>query len=100
MLGEALRELLASPYKPHRSLTQAQSVEAGGVAAKWGANGDALSCSQTPMIEIDDSALEEDEREFLQRWANALQVPVAVLIIRILSAAIEGDQYIEKRPEV
>ena len=52
------------------------------------------------MIEIDDSALEEDEREFLQRWANALQVRVAVLIIRILSAAIEGDQYVEKRPEV
>ena len=31
-----------------------------------------------PIIEIDDSALEEDEREFLQRWANALQVLVAV----------------------
>jgi hypothetical protein len=52
------------------------------------------------MIAVDDSELSEDEREFLQQWANALQVPIAVLIIRILSAAIEGDQYVEKRPEV
>jgi hypothetical protein len=52
------------------------------------------------MIEIDDSALEEHEREFLQQWADALQVPVAVLIVRVLSAIVEGDQYIEKRPEV
>ena len=51
------------------------------------------------MIEIDDSALEEDEREFLQRWANALQVPVAVLIVHIVSATVEGDQYIQLRPE-
>ena len=51
------------------------------------------------MIEVDDSILSEDEREFLERWANALQVPVAVLIIRILSAAIDGDQYIEMRPQ-
>jgi hypothetical protein len=51
------------------------------------------------MIEVDDSALEEYEREFLQRWANALQVPVGVLIVRILAAAIDGDQYIQMRPE-
>ena len=50
------------------------------------------------MIEVDDSALEEDEREFLQRWADALQVPVGVLII-ILAAAIDGDQYIQMRPD-
>lgn len=51
------------------------------------------------MIEVDDSQLTEDERDFLQRWADALRVPVAVLIIRILSAAVEGDQYIQLRPE-
>ena len=50
------------------------------------------------MLEVDDSELGEDEREFLQRWADALQVPVEVLIIRILSAAVDGDQYIQSRP--
>lgn len=51
------------------------------------------------MLEVDDSELTEDEREFLQRWAEALQVPVPVLIVRILSAAVDGDQYIQSRPE-
>ena len=51
------------------------------------------------MIEVDDSKLTQDEREFLQRWANALQVSVEVLIVHILSAAVDGDQYIEMRPE-
>lgn len=75
----------------------AQKVEAGGVAALvGGANGDA---SQFIMLEVDDSELTEDERQFLQRWAEALQVPVSVLIVRILSAAVDGDQYIQSRPE-
>ena len=51
------------------------------------------------MIEVDDSELSDDERDFLQRWAAALQVPVPVLIVRILSACVDGDQYVEKRPE-
>jgi hypothetical protein len=51
------------------------------------------------MIEVDDSELTEDDREFLECWAKALEVPVAVLIARILSAAIDGDQYVEMRPE-
>jgi hypothetical protein len=51
------------------------------------------------MILLDDSELKDDERKFLECWANALQVTVAVLIIRILSATIDGDQYIEMRPE-
>lgn len=51
------------------------------------------------MILLDDSKLEDDEREFLERWANALTVPVDVLIIRILAAIVDGDQYIEMRPE-
>ena len=50
------------------------------------------------MIEVDESQLHEDDREFLERWANALEVPVGVLVLRILEAAIDGDQYIKKRP--
>ena len=50
------------------------------------------------MIEVDDTELEEDDREFLKRWAEALKVPLGVLILRIVEAAIEGDQYIKGRP--
>lgn len=50
------------------------------------------------MIEVDDSELTAEDHEFLQEWAAALQVTVAVLAGRILAAAIEGDQYVEKRP--
>ncbi len=50
------------------------------------------------MIEVDDSELDEDDRDFLQRWAEALKVPVGLLIIRIVEAAIDGDQYIKGRP--
>ena len=50
------------------------------------------------MIEVDDAELHEDDREFLERWANALEVPIGVLILRIVEAAIDGDQYIAKRP--
>jgi hypothetical protein len=51
------------------------------------------------MIAVDDSELDEDDREFLERWAKALEVTVAVLILRIVQATIDGDQYIEGRPE-
>lgn len=50
------------------------------------------------MIEVDDSELSEGDREFLQRWAEALQVPLGVLVLRIVEAAIDGDQYIKGRP--
>ena len=50
------------------------------------------------MIEVDDSQLEDDYREFLQRWADALEVPVGELVLRIVEAAIDGDQYIAGRP--
>ena len=50
------------------------------------------------MMEIDDSDLTAEDHEFLKRWSEALDVSVAVLIGRILVAAIEGDQYVEKRP--
>ena len=42
------------------------------------------------MLVVDDSELGEDEREFLQRWAEALQVPVPVLVVRILSGVRGG----------
>lgn len=50
------------------------------------------------MIEVDDSLLEEDYREFLVRWAEALQVPLGVLVLRIVEAAIDRDQYVKGRP--
>ena len=36
--------------------------------------------------------------EFLARWAEALQVSLGVLVLRIVEAAIDGDQYVEMRP--
>ena len=50
------------------------------------------------MIEVDESELEEDDRAFLKQWAKALKVPLGVLVLRILEAAIDGDQYIKMRP--
>lgn len=50
------------------------------------------------MIEVDDSELSEDDREFLIRWAEALKVDLEVLVLRIVEAAIDGDQYIKGRP--
>lgn len=50
------------------------------------------------MIEVDDAELHENDREFLERWAKALEVPIGVLVLRILEAAIDGDQYIAMRP--
>lgn len=52
------------------------------------------------MIEVDDSELDDDDCEFLERWAKALVVSIAVLIRRIVQVAIDGDQYIAGRPEV
>ena len=54
-----------------------------------------LSCA---MIEVDDSEIPEDDRLFLERWAEALGVPLGVLVMRILEAAIDSEQYIKMRP--
>ena len=54
---------------------------------------------ESHMIVVDDSELDDDDREFLERWANALGVTVAVLIMRIVQATIDGDQYLANRPE-
>jgi hypothetical protein len=50
------------------------------------------------MIVIEDSEFSEDDHEFMNRWAEALQVPVSTLIVRIVEATLDGDQYIAKRP--
>jgi hypothetical protein len=50
------------------------------------------------MILLDDSELPEDDCEFLACWAEALQVPLGVLVLRIVEAAVDGDQYVEMRP--
>jgi hypothetical protein len=72
----------------------AQPYEAGAVDLV-GRVGSALNHD---MIEVDDSELPEDDREFLERWAEVLQVPPGVLVLRIVEAAIDGDQYIAMRP--
>ena len=58
-----------------------------------------VSFATRTMIAVDVSELNEDDREFLDQWAKALGVTVAVLILRIVQATIDGDQYIEHRPE-
>ena len=50
------------------------------------------------MIQVDDSQLTQDDHAFLNQWAGALAVPVNELALRILSATIDGDPYVEQRP--
>ena len=50
------------------------------------------------MIEVDDSKLTEDHREFVERWAKILDVTVPELLGQILLAGIEGEVYCEKVP--
>ena len=50
------------------------------------------------MIEVDDSKLTDDHRDFVERWAKVLDISVAELLGRILLAGIEGEVYIEKAP--
>lgn len=51
------------------------------------------------MLAVDESELTQEQIEFLQEWANALNVPVEVLLGRIVVAAIDGYLYIEKIPD-
>ena len=50
------------------------------------------------MIEVDDSELTDDHKDFVERWAAVLEVPVPVLLGRILVFGIEGEIYCEKVP--
>lgn len=50
------------------------------------------------MIQVDDSKLTPDHRDFLERWAKVLEVSVPELLGRILMAGVEGEVYCEKVP--
>lgn len=57
---------------------------------------------ETPyaIIKLTANDLERRDWLFLQEWANNLNVTVAVLLQRILVAAIIGQLYVEKIPEI
>ena len=50
------------------------------------------------MIEVDDSKLTPDHKDFVERWAKDLGVSVPELLGRILLVGIEGEVYSEKCP--
>jgi len=50
------------------------------------------------MIEVDDSKLTADHRNYVERWAAILGISVAELLGRILLAGIEGEVYVEQSP--
>jgi hypothetical protein len=52
------------------------------------------------IIKLTPNDLERNDWLFLQQWANNLNVTVAVLLQRILVAAIIGQLYVEKMPEI
>jgi hypothetical protein len=57
---------------------------------------------ETPyaIIKLTPNDLERRDWLFLQEWANNLDVSVGVLLHRILVAAIIGQLYAEKIPEI
>ena len=57
---------------------------------------------ETPyaIIKLTPNDLEARDWVFLQEWANNLDVSVGVLLHRILVAAIIGQLYVEKIPEI
>jgi hypothetical protein len=57
---------------------------------------------ETPyaVINLTPNDLERKDWVYLQQWANNLDVSVGVLLHRILVAAIIGQLYVEKIPEI
>ena len=57
---------------------------------------------ETPysIIKLTPNDLEAKDWVFLQEWANNLNVTVGVLLKRILVAAIIGQLYVERIPEL
>jgi hypothetical protein len=57
---------------------------------------------ETPfaIINLTPNDLERRDWLFLQEWANNLNVTITVLLQRILVAAIIGQLYVEKIPEI
>jgi hypothetical protein len=51
------------------------------------------------MMEVDDSQFANDEQEFLTEWTLRLDVPLGVLITRIVQATIDADRYVSQRPD-
>jgi hypothetical protein len=43
------------------------------------------------VLEVDDSEFTPDHMEFLEEWAESLNVSVAVLLARIVIATSEGE---------
>ena len=52
------------------------------------------------MLQVDETDFTPDHYDFLHEWADALGVTVEVLLARIVLAASEGDQYVEKVPDL
>jgi hypothetical protein len=57
---------------------------------------------ETPyaIIKLTPNDLEGKDWAYLQEWASTLEVSVQVLLHRILVAAIIGQLYVEKIPEI
>ena len=57
---------------------------------------------ETPyaVVTLTPNDLERRDWQFLQEWANNLEVTLQVLLHRILVAAIIGQLYVEKIPEL
>ena len=57
---------------------------------------------ETPyaVINLTPNDLERKDWVFLQEWANNLNVSIQVLLHRILVAAVIGQLYVEKQPEI
>ena len=58
--------------------------------------------SETPnaVVNLTPSDLEPKDWTFLRKWANRLGVSLEVLLHRILVAAVIGQLYAEKIPEI
>ena len=57
---------------------------------------------ETPyaVVNLTPNDLEPNDWAFLREWANNLGVSIEVLLMRILIAAVIGQLYAEKIPEI
>ena len=57
---------------------------------------------ETPfaIVQLTASDIEPKDWAFLREWANTLDVPLEVLLRRILIAGVIGQLYVEKIPEI
>ncbi len=65
-------------------------------------NMDTHTHGETPyaIVNLTPNDIQPREWEFLREWANSLGVSLEVLLKRMLIAAVEGQQYAEKIPEL